>query len=33
MHNRWYAFGRLAWEHTLSSEQIAEEWTRMTFSN
>ena len=29
----WYAFGRLAWDHTLSSRQIAEEWLRMTFSN
>jgi len=29
----WYAFGRLAWNHELSSEQIAEEWLRMTFSN
>jgi alpha-glucuronidase len=29
----WYAFGRLAWDHTLSSEQIAREWTRMTLSN
>ncbi|XAE59331.1 hypothetical protein OH491_20665 [Termitidicoccus mucosus] len=29
----WYAFGRLAWSHTLSSETIAGEWTRMTFSN
>eukprot|EP01035_Chromulina_nebulosa_P043072 gene43072-58325_t len=29
----WYAFGRLAWDHTLSSEQIADEWTRLTFSN
>lgn len=29
----WYAFGRLAWNHTLSSEAIADEWTRMTFSN
>jgi len=29
----WYAFGRLAWDHTLTSETIAEEWTRMTFSN
>ncbi len=29
----WYAFGRLAWDHTLSSETIADEWTRMTFSN
>ena len=29
----WFAFGRLAWDHTLTSEKIAEEWTRMTFSN
>lgn len=29
----WYAFGRLAWDHRLTSEQIAEEWLRMTFSN
>ncbi|MEZ5277438.1 MAG: alpha-glucuronidase family glycosyl hydrolase [Opitutaceae bacterium] len=29
----WYAFGRLAWDHTLTAEAIAEEWTRMTFSN
>lgn len=29
----WYAFGRLAWDHSLSSEMIADEWTRQTFSN
>lgn len=29
----WYAFGRLAWNHQLSSEEIAEEWIRQTFSN
>ena len=29
----WYAFGRLAWDHTLSSAAIADEWIRMTFSN
>jgi alpha-glucuronidase len=29
----WYAFGRLAWDHTLDSTDIADEWTRMTFSN
>lgn len=28
----WYAFGRLAWDHTLTAEEIAEEWIRMTFS-
>ncbi|XRD86074.1 alpha-glucuronidase [Dyella acidisoli] len=29
----WYVFGRLAWNPTLSSRVIAEEWVRMTFSN
>jgi len=29
----WYAFGRLAWDHELSSEQIADEWLRQTFTN
>ena len=29
----WYAFGRLAWDHTLSSAQIAEEWIRQSFTN
>jgi alpha-glucuronidase len=29
----WYAFGRLAWNPVLTSEQIAEEWIRMTWSN
>lgn len=28
----WYAFGRLAWDHSLTSEAIADEWIRMTFS-
>ena len=28
----WYCFGRLAWDNTLTSEQIADEWIRMTFS-
>jgi alpha-glucuronidase len=28
----WYAFGRLAWDHNLSSETIAEEWIRMTLT-
>jgi len=28
----WYAFGRLAWDHSLSSEAIAEEWIHMTLS-
>ena len=29
----WYTFGRLAWDHTLSSEQIAQEWILQTFNN
>lgn len=28
----WYAFGRLAWNPSLSAEEIAGEWLRMTFS-
>ena len=31
--SNWYALGRLAWDHDLSSEAIADEWLRMTFSN
>lgn len=31
--SNWYAFGRLAWDHTLGSKQIADEWVRMTFGN
>jgi alpha-glucuronidase len=29
----WCAFGRLAWDHSLTSEEIAEEWIRATFTN
>ena len=29
----WYAFGRLCWDYDLSSEQIADEWIRQTFTN
>jgi alpha-glucuronidase len=29
----WYAFGRLAWDHSVSSEQIADEWIRMSITN
>lgn len=28
----WYAYGRLAWDHSLSSESIADEWIQMTWS-
>ena len=29
----WYALGRLAWNHDISSEQIADEWLRMSYTN
>ncbi len=29
----WYVFGRLAWNPSASSREIAEDWVRMTFSN
>ena len=28
----WYAFGRLAWDHALPAEHLAEEWIRQTFT-
>ncbi|MCB9208661.1 MAG: alpha-glucuronidase [Ignavibacteriales bacterium] len=31
--SNWYAFGRLAWDYDLTSEEIADEWIRMTFNN
>ncbi len=31
--SNWYSFGRLAWDYSLSSEEIANEWVRMTFTN
>ncbi len=30
--SNWYAFGRLAWDPTLSSEEIAREWLKATFT-
>jgi len=29
----WYAFGRLAWDNSLSAPRLAEEWVRQTLSN
>jgi alpha-glucuronidase len=29
----WYGFGRLAWNHEISEEKIADEWVKMTWSN
>ena len=29
----WYTLGRLAWDHTLTSATIANEWIRQTFTN
>lgn len=30
--SNWYAFGRLAWNHELTSEEIINEWATQTFS-
>jgi alpha-glucuronidase len=29
----WFAFGRLAWDHRATPEDIADDWLRMTFTN
>jgi len=29
----WYAFGKLAWDHTSKSESLAEDWIRMTYGS
>jgi alpha-glucuronidase len=29
--SNWYAFGRMSWDNTLTSEQIADEWIKLTF--
>lgn len=29
--SNWYAFGRLAWNNKIKSEQIADEWIKLTF--
>ena len=31
--SNWYAFGRLAWNNKLKSDQIADEWLKLTFGN
>jgi alpha-glucuronidase len=31
--SNWYSFGRLAWNPELPAAKIADEWTRMTFTN
>jgi alpha-glucuronidase len=31
--SNWYALGRLAWDHTLTSDKMADEWVRQTFTN
>ncbi len=30
--SNWYAFGRLAWNNRLTSEEIADEWIKLTFA-
>ncbi|MGA9365550.1 MAG: alpha-glucuronidase family glycosyl hydrolase [Bacteroidota bacterium] len=29
----WFAFGRLAWDHTLTADEIADDWIRMTLGS
>jgi alpha-glucuronidase len=31
--SNWYAYGKLAWDPSLSSDKIADDWIRMTFTN
>lgn len=31
--SNWFAFGRMAWNPSLSADRVAEDWLRMTFSN
>lgn len=31
--SNWYAFGRLAWNHSLGADEIANEWVSLTFGN
>lgn len=31
--SNWYAFGKLAWNHGLTADKIADDWIRMTFGN
>ncbi len=33
LQSNWYVFGRMAWDHELSAEEIATEWVKMTLSN
>jgi alpha-glucuronidase len=30
--SNWYAFGRMAWNNQITSEQIADEWIKLTFN-
>lgn len=29
----WYVFGRMAWDHSVTAEEIADEWLKMTFTH
>ena len=31
--SNWYVYGRLAWDHQLTSREIADEWIKLTFTN
>ena len=33
LQSNWYAYGRLAWDHELSADEIADEWVKMTLTH
>ncbi len=30
--SNWFAYGRLAWDHELSAEEIADDWIKMSIT-
>ncbi|MEJ2647008.1 MAG: alpha-glucuronidase family glycosyl hydrolase [Sedimentisphaerales bacterium] len=33
LQSNWYSYGRLAWDHELTSDEIADEWIKMTLTH
>jgi alpha-glucuronidase len=33
LQSNWFAYGRLAWDHELSSDEIADDWVKMTLTH
>src|SRR5699024_5785462 len=31
--SNWYVYGRMAWDHSLTAEEVADEWIKMTFTH